>query len=535
MAIYSGNPTEPIGESGASAPFISLPAGPAAVYSVRLAVSGYAGKCMNVRRSSDNTTADIGFIGNDMDIAGALAFANGSTLYVTKWYDQSGNGLDVSQTQGPAHIAQQPQVIFSLNGGGGGHRPGVCFGGLYSGNNYSILKAASLLSLIADQSVFAVVDNYSSYLNYICGAFDGTTPFNGWMLSVGNAAGTSRSTSYWSSTKAAFINDTNNTFAKQCKRIGITRTAGSVQFYNDGIASGAAVTGGGNSASVVNFALGGNNTAVPSGLLGACIYEVAIYASALSGANITSLDNGQANYFIQNPTASPAGTAGVAFGVSSITVADTITIGSHLTFERTQPWTAFAAIQAKAVPTLAGMIFTNATTGPGFPGYEVWIDGDGLVHVRIISNVVTPNYLGVIGSQNICDGKVHMIAVSYDGSSTPAGVKIYVDGVQDTNTTTESNTLSATIVSGTQTFMVGNQANHLDFAFRGEIGFFSLDNVVRSAAYIAAVTPTALPTNDGANTSLYLTLNDDAGTTAVDSSANAFNGTLTSASMWYPS
>lgn len=68
------------------------------VHSVRKAVSGYAGACMRVRRSSDNAEQDIGFVGNDLDTATLATFVGAGTGYVRTWYDQSGNGTNLVQT-----------------------------------------------------------------------------------------------------------------------------------------------------------------------------------------------------------------------------------------------------------------------------------------------------------------------------------------------------------------------------------------------------------------------------------------------------
>jgi hypothetical protein len=51
-----------------------------------------------VRRSSDNAEQDIGFTGNGLDSASLLAFVGANSGYVTKFYDQSGNGKDLIQT-----------------------------------------------------------------------------------------------------------------------------------------------------------------------------------------------------------------------------------------------------------------------------------------------------------------------------------------------------------------------------------------------------------------------------------------------------
>lgn len=74
-------------------------------YSV-VRLSTWNGNCCRVQRSSDGTQQDIGFRNNVLDYASALAFANGSTLTVAKWYDQSGNGADLSQ----ATTANQPSL-----------------------------------------------------------------------------------------------------------------------------------------------------------------------------------------------------------------------------------------------------------------------------------------------------------------------------------------------------------------------------------------------------------------------------------------
>lgn len=47
--------------------------------------------CMRVRRASDNTTLDVGFVAGYIDTASAASFGSGTTLWVVTWYDQSGN------------------------------------------------------------------------------------------------------------------------------------------------------------------------------------------------------------------------------------------------------------------------------------------------------------------------------------------------------------------------------------------------------------------------------------------------------------
>lgn len=76
-------------------------------WSIHHVAAVYAGKCMRVRRSSDNSETDIGFNGTDWDTDALLAFAGVDSAYVTRWYDQSGNSRDFVQ----ATAANQPRVV----------------------------------------------------------------------------------------------------------------------------------------------------------------------------------------------------------------------------------------------------------------------------------------------------------------------------------------------------------------------------------------------------------------------------------------
>jgi hypothetical protein len=200
-------------------------------------------------------------------------------------------------------------------------------------------------------------------------------------------------------------------------------------------------------------------------------------------------------------------------------------VGNVLEYERTQPWTVMAAIKTSIKPASAALIFTNVpANGRDYKGYELWLNSTGHLQVRIIS-VISTNYIGVIGSTVLTNGAWHFVAATYDGSSTAAGVKLYVDGVLETPTI-EANTLTTTIVGPGQDMLIGNQNGRADtFQFRGYIDEFSIHNVVRSAAYISAISPTILPAID-ANVQLCLHFDEGVGNIANDSSANGFHATF---------
>ncbi len=78
--------------------------------SVRKQVTAYGGSCLRVRRSSDNTEQDIGFVSGFLDTASMLTFVGAGNGFVVRVYDQSGGGNHFEQTTTSA----QPRVV---NGG----------------------------------------------------------------------------------------------------------------------------------------------------------------------------------------------------------------------------------------------------------------------------------------------------------------------------------------------------------------------------------------------------------------------------------
>jgi hypothetical protein len=84
--------------------------GAIAAFSLRKLRLTYTGSAINVRRSSDNNTADIGFDGSgNLDVRTLTTFCGLSTGYVTTWYDQTGNNNHVSQST----LSSQPIIVTS--------------------------------------------------------------------------------------------------------------------------------------------------------------------------------------------------------------------------------------------------------------------------------------------------------------------------------------------------------------------------------------------------------------------------------------
>ena len=94
MYGYGFRPNNKMFGGGGSTP---LPISNLFAYSFRRVVPT-ATVSFRVRRSSDNAEQDIGFVGNDLDIASLTSFVGANNGFVTKIYEQNGVGIDLTQT-----------------------------------------------------------------------------------------------------------------------------------------------------------------------------------------------------------------------------------------------------------------------------------------------------------------------------------------------------------------------------------------------------------------------------------------------------
>jgi hypothetical protein len=123
-------------------------------YSTRKLRGAYAGSAIQVRRSSDSTTLDIGFVGNNLDTAALLTFAGSGDASVSIWYDQSGSGFNLTQ----ATAAKQAKIVVAgVLQLVGPNRPGAKFASsLYQDTNVGLYAAgASSLATVLTMNATA--------------------------------------------------------------------------------------------------------------------------------------------------------------------------------------------------------------------------------------------------------------------------------------------------------------------------------------------------------------------------------------------
>jgi hypothetical protein len=146
--------------------------GAAAAYSLRLLRTAYTGDAIKVRRASDNTEQDIGFVNNELDTSSLTTFCSGTDGFVTTWYDQSGNARNATQ----ATAANQPQIVSSgsviLENG----KPAIQF----DGTDDSL--SATQIAFTNNLSFITVFNRYiDDIFQFICGqgfGFVGTSALN---------------------------------------------------------------------------------------------------------------------------------------------------------------------------------------------------------------------------------------------------------------------------------------------------------------------------------------------------------------------
>jgi hypothetical protein len=242
-------------------------------------------------------------------------------------------------------------------------------------------------------------------------------------------------------------------------------------------------------------------------------------------------------------------TGGVTFGAGGyLLVSDPAGL---LHYNKWHPWTVFASVKTYSYPPSysatggyrAGIIWTTASYGP-YGGYEAWIDENGRMRVRIMSDFVRGDYLGVVGMTNIVDDQRHTVAFSYDGSTTSGGIKLYIDGKPERSSMEPGSAwqLRGDLTGNEHGYTIGNQLGghgSLDwsqgFMWPGTIYSVIQDGLLHSPGYIAKFAPstsTEMPAPSDPGTSFAIELTERAGSVAHDATGHGFNATLVGSVFW---
>ena len=130
----------------------------ATAYSLRKLRTAYSGSAVRVRRSSDNTEQDIGFVGNDLDTTALTTFCGAGNGFVTTWYDQSGNARNAINTTQVAQPIIVSGGLINVNNG----KPSIYFNGVANVlvvNPFTIVDPNLNFTVIIATKVIAPTNN----------------------------------------------------------------------------------------------------------------------------------------------------------------------------------------------------------------------------------------------------------------------------------------------------------------------------------------------------------------------------------------
>ncbi len=212
-----------------------------------------------------------------------------------------------------------------------------------------------------------------------------------------------------------------------------------------------------------------------------------------------------------------------------------VTMGNVLDFANTAAHSIFVYVRCLSVgAVVAGKCVTSNAGGNG-RGYHVGPQSGGEVYASLANDVQgAANILDEItSSAYLNDGRIHHIGYTYDGSSSAAGLIVYVDGVARATSTLHA-TLAAT-TANTGSFIWGAMSTALQFPFTGQSRGLVVYNAAISAGNVAAIagdrTHFPDPTAVGATANLVgywgPRASDSATGTITDLSSGGHNGTAT--------
>jgi len=214
-------------------------------YSVRLLFSNYTGAHVSIKRSSDNAEVDVTFNKNGVVVTPTdwTSWSGSDTLYVMKWYDQSGNNKFGTASGNPTYDKTNKRVVFDSNDyftlpngvapTGDSAYSIIAYhntiattdGGIFGSGNYGT----------SDQ-VLALRRNTSNYTNYWWGddLDGGTYAANTVVSATYRASGTTRSF-YTNGVASSTTTTTTRNGVAGNETIGVTNNnGGTFQEYLDG-------------------------------------------------------------------------------------------------------------------------------------------------------------------------------------------------------------------------------------------------------------------------------------------------------------
>ena len=205
-------------------------------------------------------------------------------------------------------------------------------------------------------------------------------------------------------------------------------------------------------------------------------------------------------------------------------VDDFVTMGDTLDFERTESFSLSAWIK-RGTTGVDDSIVSKMESSGSYRGYFLYITNSNKIRFILRNVNTTSNRLFVDSTSTITNTNWNHILVTYDGSSSGSGVKIYINGVSDTVTTT--GTLSATILNSSP-FNIGARNSNSLFA-TATIDEVSVFNSELSQSDVTSIYNGGVPNDISSLSPLswWRCGDGDTSPTLTDNGSASNNGTMT--------
>jgi hypothetical protein len=259
----------------------------AAAYSVRKLRTAYSGSAIRVRRSSDNAEQDIGFSSGNLDTSTLTSFCSGTNGFVTTWYDQSGNGVNLVQTT----AITQPKIVTAGVISTTNSRPSIDFSlnFLQSVSNYSVNQLLSTFAIIyptaAGTSLGA--DIFAQY-------FGAAPPYNIWSVETYDTNKFSASYSDGSAWNTPQLNSYTNNVQYQITTIYDSTV---ITQRLDGANQLTTSRSGSFNTTASPYLIGGWPAYISENAFTGTIQEVIIYPAIQNSTNIAAIETNELTYF----------------------------------------------------------------------------------------------------------------------------------------------------------------------------------------------------------------------------------------------
>ncbi len=162
-----------------------------------------------------------------------------------------------------------------------------------------------------------------------------------------------------------------------------------------------------------------------------------------------------------------------------------LTNNSPFDFTSTNSWTLSAWI--KTSTTSDNAVISRMDANQDYKGYEIMVVGsNGHIAAGIVSAWSTNNTHWIESTNTVNDGKWHYVVVTYDGSETVGGLKIYRDGQLETPIIIKSSFVASSSIDPDKSVKAGARTNNTGIAnlFNGTIDDVKVYNYARTQKQI---------------------------------------------------